>query len=90
MFRDVIFIVGEFEKSVARNMIFRIREYKKSADMFPTFHQGNLPMLATARDTAGLRCPPETPPDTSMPSSAPRPQLRGTRDSEPLVLMLVC
>ena len=55
--------------------------------MFPTFHQGNLPMLATARDTAGLRCPPETPPDTSMPSSAPRPQLRGTRDSEPLVLV---
>ena len=53
--------------------------------MFPTFHQGNLPMLATARDTAGLRCPPETPPDTSMPSSAPRPQLQGTRDSEPLV-----
>ena len=58
--------------------------------MFPTFHQGNLPMLATARDTAGLRCPPDTPPDTSMPSSAPRPQLRGTRDSEPPVLIYWC
>ena len=43
--------------------------------MFPTFHQGNLPMLATARDTAGLRCPPDTPPDTSMPSITPTPHL---------------
>ena len=56
-----------------------------------TFHQGNLPMLATARDTAGLRCPPETPPDTSMPSSAPRPQLRGQETvSSWSGLMLLC
>ena len=33
-------------------------------------------MEATATETAGLRCPPETPPDTRMPNNTPRPHLK--------------
>ena len=40
-----------------------------------TFHQGNFPIEAIATEIAGLRCPPETPPETRMPRRTPRPQL---------------
>ena len=40
-----------------------------------TFLHGNFPRVAIATVTAGLRCPPETPPLTSTPSITPRPHL---------------
>ena len=45
-------------------------------------------MEATATETAGLRCPPETPPLTSMPSRTPRPHL-GPGDSQTFVALNV-
>ena len=44
-----------------------------------TFHHGNLPTVATATVTAGLICPPDTPPLTTMPSITPIPHLGRTR-----------
>ena len=40
-----------------------------------TFLHGSLPRVAMATVTAGLRCPPETPPLTRIPRRTPRPQL---------------
>ena len=40
-----------------------------------TFLHGNFPRVAIATVTAGLRCPPDTPPLTSTPSITPRPHL---------------
>ena len=40
-----------------------------------TFLHGSLPRVAMATVTAGLRCPPETPPLTRTPSITPSPHL---------------
>ena len=40
-----------------------------------TFRQGNFPIVARATETAGLRCPPETPPLTRIPKRTPSPHL---------------
>ena len=44
-----------------------------------TFLHGSLPRVAMATVTAGLRCPPETPPLTRTPSITPSPHLRESR-----------
>ena len=40
-----------------------------------TFLHGSLPRVAMATVTAGLRCPPDTPPLTRTPSITPSPHL---------------
>ena len=52
-----------------------------------TLGQGNCPVVARATDTAGLRCPPDTPPLTITPSNTPTPHLN--KGSRYLCLLLV-
>ena len=55
------------QMSVQRLKVQKVREN--------TFLHGNFPRVAIATVTAGLRCPPDTPPLTSTPSITPRPHL---------------
>ena len=57
-------------------IVIVINEDEKLGGLKITFLQGNLPRVAIATVTAGLRCPPETPPLTSTPSITPKPHLQ--------------
>ena len=54
-----------------------------------TFLHGSLPRVAMATVTAGLRCPPDTPPLTKTPSITPSPHLGESQCCYFIILSLI-
>ena len=65
------------------------QEEEEEEEEDQTFLHGSLPRVAMATVTAGLRCPPETPPLTRTPSITPSPHLGESQCCYFIILSLI-